>query len=67
MEIFLLLKYICHRGAFRKDIIEKCVFGKTENDGIKPFTNNSIKLKKARDELIEKLNILDIKTKNKNY
>ena len=30
---------MCHRGAFRDDIIEKCVF----------FKDNGIKFKKVRD------------------
>ena len=29
---FLLLRYMCYRGAFREDIIEKCVFYKTEDN-----------------------------------
>ena len=62
---FLLLKYMCHRGAFREDIIEKCVFCKTEDNGIEHVTNNCIKFKKVREELIDKLNKLDANTKNK--
>jgi hypothetical protein len=56
---------MCHRGAFRKDIIEKCIFGKTEDNGIEHVTNNCIKLEKVREELIDKLNKLDANTKNK--
>ena len=37
---FLLLRYMCHRGVFREDIIEKCVFCKTEDNGIGHVTNN---------------------------
>ena len=55
---------MCHRGAFREDIIEKCVFCKTENNRIEHITNNCIKFKKEREELIEKLNKLDGNTKN---
>jgi len=47
---------MCHRGAFRKDIIKKCVFCKAEDN---------IKFKKVKEELIDKLNKLDAKTKNK--
>ena len=61
---FLLLRYMCHRGVFREDIIEKCVFCKTEDNGIEHATNNCIKFKKVREELIDKLNKLDAK-KNK--
>ena len=56
---------MCHRGAFREDIIEKCVFCKTEDNGIEHVTNNCIKFKKVREELIDKLNKLDANTKNK--
>jgi len=56
---------MCHRGAFREDIIKKCVFCKTEDNGIEHVTNNCIKFKKVREELIDKLNKLDANTKNK--
>ena len=62
---FLLLRYMCHRGAFREDINEKCLFCKTEDNGIEHVTNNCIKFKKAREEIIKKLNKLDTNTKNK--
>ena len=55
---FLLLRYICHWEVFREDIIEKCVFCKTEDNGIEHVTNNCIKFKKVREELIDKLNKL---------
>ena len=58
---------MCHRGAFRKDIIEKCVFCKTEDNGIDHDTNNCIKFKKIREELIDKLNKLDSNKKIKLY
>ena len=54
---------MCHRGAFREDIIEKCVFCKTEDNGIEHVTNNCIKLKKVREELIDKFNKLKINIK----
>ena len=56
---FLFLRYMCHRGAFREDIFEKCVFCKTEDNGIEHVTNNCMKFKKVREELIDKLNKLD--------
>ena len=56
---------MCHRGAFREDITKKCVFCKTEDNGIEHVTNNCIKFKKVREELIDKLNKLDANTKNK--
>ena len=56
---------MCHRGVFREDIIEKCVFCKTEDNGIEHVTNNCIKFKKVREELIDKLNKLDANTKIK--
>ena len=43
---FLLLRFMCHRGAFRKDINGKCVFCKTEDNGIEHIINNCIKFKK---------------------
>ena len=39
-EDFLILRYMCHRGAFRNDINEKCVLCKTEGNGIEHVTNN---------------------------
>ena len=62
---FLLLRYMCHRGAFREDINEKCLFCKTEDNGIEHVTNNCIKFKKVREEIIKKLNKLDAEIKNK--
>ena len=57
---------MCHRGAFRKDINEKCVFWETEDNGIEHInTNNCIKFNRAREEIIKKLNNLDDNTKNK--
>ena len=56
---------MCHRGAFREDIIEKCVPCKTEDNGTEHIINNCNKFKKAREELIDKLNKLDANTKNK--
>ena len=56
---------MCHRGAFREDINEKCLFCKTEDNGIEHVTNNCIKFKKEREEIINKLNNLDINIKNK--
>ena len=56
---------MCHRGAFRNDINEKCVLCKTEDNGIEYITNNCIKFKKEREEIINKLNNLDVNTKNK--
>ena len=55
---------MCHRGAFRKDIYEKCVFCAEDNE-IEHVTNNCIKFKKAREEIIKKLNNLNVNTKNK--
>ena len=62
---FLLLRFMCHRGAFREDINKMCVLCKTEDNGIEHVTNNCIKFKKAREEIIKKLNNLDTNTKNK--
>ena len=62
---FLLLRYMCHRGAFRKDINEKCAFCKTEDNGIEHVTNNCSKFKKEREEIIKKFNNLDVNSKNK--
>ena len=54
-----------HRGAFREDIIEKCVFCKIEDNGIEHVRNNIIKFKKVGEELVDNLNKLDANTKNK--
>ena len=59
-----------YRDAFiienvREDIIKKCVFCKIEDNGIEHVTNNYIKFKKVREELIDKRNKLDANTKNK--
>ena len=56
---------MCHRGAFREDIIKKCVYSKTEDNEIEHVINNYIKFKKVREELMHKLNKLDGNTKNK--
>jgi len=56
---------MCHREAFREDIIKKCVFCKTEDNGIEHVTNDCIKFKKGGEELMNKLNKLDANTKNK--
>ena len=56
---------MCHRGAFREDIIEKCVFCKTEDNGIDQADNNCIKFKKVIEELLDKLNKLNANTKIK--
>ena len=56
---------MCHREAFRNDINEKCVLCKTEGNGIEHVTNNCIKFKKEREEIINILNHLNVNTKNK--
>ena len=56
---------MCHREGFRSDINEKCVFYENEDNGIEHVTNNCIKFKKEREEIINKLNNLDANTKNK--
>ena len=55
---------MCYR-SFREDIIEKCLFCKTEDNGIEHVTYNCIKFKKEREEIINKLNNLDANAKNK--
>ena len=47
---------MCHRGAFREDIIEKCVFFKTEDNGIEHVPYKYIKYKIIREKIIDKLN-----------
>ena len=54
-----------HRGDFRENINEKCVFCETEDNGIEHVINNGIKFKKPREEIFKKLNNLDANTKNK--
>ena len=56
---------MCHRGAFREDINEKCLLCKTEDNGIEHVINNCKKLEKEREEIVKKLNNLDTNTKNK--
>ena len=58
---------MCHRGAFRKDINKKCLFCKIEDNGIEHVTNNCIKFKKEREEIINKFYNLDNNTKIKHY
>ena len=60
---FLLLKFMCHRGAFRKDIKEKCLLCEKEDNGIEHIINNCKKVSKERNELITELNKLDVETK----
>ena len=43
---FLLLKFMCHRRAFRKDINEKCLLCEKEDNGIERVINNCKILKK---------------------
>ena len=40
---------MCHRGVFRKDINENCVFCETEDNGIEHIKNNCIKCKKENE------------------
>ena len=56
-----------HRGALRIDINEECVFCKTEDNGIEHVTNNCIKFKKEREEIINILNHLHVNKKIKHY
>ena len=62
---FLLLRFMCHRGAFREDINKKCLLCEKEDNGIEHVINNCKKLKKERNDLITELNKLDANTKNK--
>ena len=52
---FLLLKFMWHRGAFRKNINEKYLLCKKEDNGIEHVINNCKILKKERNELITEL------------
>ena len=62
---FLLLRFMCHRGAFREDINKKCLLCEKDNNGIEHVINECEKLKKERNQLIVELNKLDNKIKNK--
>ena len=53
---FLLLRFMCHRGAFRKDINKKCVFCKNKDNGMKHVINECTKLKNERENLLKELN-----------
>jgi len=64
---FLLLKYMCHRGAFRSDIFEKCILCKKENNGIEHVTNECQILNDIRNKTIEELTKLNINTQNKTF
>ena len=62
---FLLLKFMCHRGAFRKDINEKCLLCETEDNGIEHVINNCKKLinqmlKQKIKHYLKQLNIIII-------
>ena len=40
---------MCHKGAIREDIIQKCVFSKIEDNGIDAIYDNTTLLKVAID------------------
>jgi hypothetical protein len=62
---FLLLRFMCHRGAFREDINKKCLLCEKDNNGIEHVINECEKLEKERKNLIVELNKLDVIIKNK--
>ena len=62
---FFIIKIYMSQRSFQKRINEKYVFCETEDNGIEHITNNCIKFKKTREEIIKKINNLDAKTKNK--
>ena len=45
---FLLLRFMCHRGAFREDINEKYLLCEKEDNGIEHVINNCKKIKKRK-------------------
>ena len=47
---------MCHRGSFREDIHQKCIFFKDADNGIKYLINECAKLKLQRNILLGELN-----------
>ena len=47
---FLLLRFVCHRGAFREDMDAKCVLCEKEDNGIEHVINKCGKNYKKKEE-----------------
>ena len=54
---------MCHRGAFREDINEKCILCKDADNGIKHVINECENLREERNKLLTELNEIN----NTNY
>ena len=65
MGIFYYWDICVIEELLEKITLKNSLFCKNEVNGKEYFTNHSIKFKKVREELIEKLNKLDANTKNK--
>ena len=61
----LLLRFILGRGAFRKDINDKCILCKDADNSEEHVINECAKTEKIRTKLTKELNDLDIAIKNK--
>jgi hypothetical protein len=61
----LLLRFILGRGAFRKDINDKCILCKDADNSQEHVVNDCAKTEKLRTKLTKELNDLDAATKNK--
>ena len=56
-SVFILLKFMCHRGSFRDDIYKKCVLCKVADNGLKHIVNEMCKVKKwKKKQLLKDLN-----------
>ena len=61
----LLLRFILGRGAFRKDINDRCILCKDSDNSQEHVINDCAKTEKLRAKLKKELNDLDPATKNK--
>ena len=61
----LLLRFILGRGAFRKDINDKCILCKNSDNSQEHVINDCAKTEKLRTKLTKELNDLDNATRNK--
>ena len=65
--VHLLLRFILGRGAFRKDINDKCILCKNCDNSREHVINDFAKTEKLRKKLTKEINDLDNTTKNKNF
>ena len=63
----LLLRFILGRGAFRKDINDRCILCKDSDNSQEHVINDCAKTENLRAKLKKELNDLDNVTKNKTF